>query len=130
MEWLKVISIRLGGFPFGRDLIGWIIRHMSYYLPLHRLYESDTLIAFKHPQPTYPLHILLVPKKPLSGLMAITQTDQLFLSEMITCVQELVKQFDLEERGYRLIANGGAFQEYPYLHFHLIAENPPKLPII
>jgi diadenosine tetraphosphate (Ap4A) HIT family hydrolase len=28
----------------------------------------------------------------------------------------------LEQTGYRLIANGGAFQDVPHLHFHLIAE--------
>ena len=35
-------------------------------------------------------------------------------------IQSLVHEFYLED-GYRLIANGGAYQDIPILHFHLVA---------
>jgi hypothetical protein len=28
----------------------------------------------------------------------------------------------LAEGGYRLIVNGGKYQDFPYLHFHLISD--------
>lgn len=37
-------------------------------------------------------------------------------------VQLLVHRYDLEEKGYRLIVNGGQYQEVPHLHFHLISD--------
>jgi len=48
--------------------------------------------------------------------------DRDFLGDLYSTVQKLVKQFNLNEDGYRLIVNGGKFQDFPYLHFHLIAE--------
>jgi diadenosine tetraphosphate (Ap4A) HIT family hydrolase len=36
-------------------------------------------------------------------------------------VRDLVERFDLERRGYRLIINGGKYQEVPQLHFHLVS---------
>jgi histidine triad (HIT) family protein len=97
---------------------------MSFAFPAHRLVETETLLAFHHPQPSYPLHILLVPKKPHQTLMDLTPDDQEFLNDLVRSVQALVMQFDLERNGYRLIANGGPNQDFPYLHFHLVSIAP------
>ena len=104
-------------------LLAWILRNMSFALPLERLSETTTLLAFHHPSPGYPLHILLVPKKPIASLSELDpDEDRDFLGDLYATVQKLVKQFQLNEDGYRLIVNGGKFQDFPYLHFHLIAE--------
>jgi histidine triad (HIT) family protein len=95
---------------------------MSVLIPLHRLRETGALMAFHHPQPRYPLHILILPKREIASLLEITSADQQFLMDLFACVRELVIEFELEEKGYRLIANGGAFQDFPHLHFHLITE--------
>jgi histidine triad (HIT) family protein len=107
-----------------RRLLSWTLTHMSFAFPEYRLIETKTLLAFYHPQPSYPLHILLTPKKPLQSLMELSPADQEFLDDLFSSVQTLVKQFDLERRGYRLIANGGPYQDFPYLHFHLISVSP------
>jgi histidine triad (HIT) family protein len=104
-----------------RRLLSWFITHMSFAFPAHRLLDTETLLAFHHPQPSYPLHILLVPKKPLQSLMDIAPNDKQFLIDLIESVKILVMQFDLERRGYRLITNGGPNQDFPYLHFHLVS---------
>lgn len=95
---------------------------MSFALPVHRLRESQTLIAFNHPQPAYPVHILLVPKKALPSLASLTSDDREFLVDLFQCVQSLVAELDLEAAGYRLIVNGGKNQDIPQLHFHLISD--------
>jgi histidine triad (HIT) family protein len=97
---------------------------MSFALPIHHLLETETLLAFHHPQPGYSVHILLTPKKPLQSLMDLTPDDQEFLNDLFKSIQTLVEQFDLERFGYRLIANGGPNQDFPYLHFHLISSEP------
>ncbi len=95
---------------------------MSFALPVERLYETTTLLAFRHPTPTYPVHILLIPKKAVTSLLEINpQTDSDFLVDLFAGVQKLVVQLNLAEGGYRLITNGGAYQDFPYLHFHLVA---------
>ena len=96
---------------------------MNFALPTKRLRETDTLLAFYHPKPAYPLHILLVPKRGIPSLMELDQArDAPFLADLFTTVQSLVTEFHLDKAGYRLIVNGGEFQDFPYLHFHLISQ--------
>ena len=109
--------------PVGRQVIGWIFENMSFAIPVNRLRETVTLIAFHHPKPNYPVHILLVPKKALGDLLELDDADAPFLGDLFKAVQSLVEEFELETQGYRLIVNGGSFQEVPQLHFHLISEN-------
>lgn len=95
---------------------------MSFVLPVERLHETATLLACRHPTPGYPFHVLLVPKRSLKSLADLTADDGDFLTELFQTVQILVDRFELEVHGYRLIANGGAYQDVPHLHFHLISD--------
>ncbi len=100
----------------------WMIGKMLPLLPTDRLRETSTLLAFRHPTPSYPFHVLLVPKKPIPALSALDPTDDAaFLSDVIAVSQSLVEQFHLP--AYRLIVNGGEYQDFPYLHFHLISDS-------
>lgn len=111
--------------PF-RRVIPWIISHMTDLLPINRLAETNTLIAFYHPKPAYPFHILIIPKSDLDSIMAINPAHFAFLSDSFTTIQKLVRQFDLESSGYRVIVNGGKNQDFPILHFHLVSDQKPK----
>ncbi len=113
---------RLASLPFIQKSIGWIFSHMSFALPVKRLRETKSLIAFYHPNPTYKVHILLVPKKSIASLSELAPADQDFLAELFQCVQSLVAELHLEEAGYRLIVNGGKYQQIPQLHFHLVSD--------
>lgn len=99
-----------------------MFEYMSFAIPVHRLRETDTLLAFEHPKPSYPLHILIVPKKAIASMMAIAPADAVFLADVFQTVQSLVAEYQLEIRGYRLICNGGPNQDVPQLHFHLVSE--------
>src|SRR5262252_5606752 len=117
--------MRLARSPLARAVTaavaGQVFAHMSFAIPVHRLRETATLLAFHHPRPSYPVHILLVPKKALPGLAALTPADADFLLELFATVQSLVAELHLEAAGYRLVANGGEYQDFPQLHFHLIS---------
>ncbi len=113
--------MRLARSRWAGRLIRWVFAHMSFILPVERLYESDTLVAFRHPQPSYPVHILIVPKRAYASLLDVPAGDSKFLADLMTAVQKLVRELGLEQQGYRLIANGGAFQDVAQLHFHLVA---------
>jgi histidine triad (HIT) family protein len=100
---------------------GFVFTHMSRFLPVQRLRETPTLLAFYHPRPRYPVHILIVPRRAIPDLADITPADAPFLVDLFQVVQELVAELRLDQAGYRLIANGGEYQEFPQLHFHLIS---------
>jgi histidine triad (HIT) family protein len=96
---------------------------MSSVIPVQKLRETNTLLAFYHPQPAYPLHILLVPLREIPSLVDLDPVlDAPFLADLFATVQSLVAELHLDQRGYRLIVNGGKFQDFPYLHFHLISD--------
>ena len=67
------------------------------------------------------MHILLVPKKAIHSLSDLGPEDTIFLVEVFQITQKLVKELDLAVPGYRLIVNGGEYQDVPQLHFHLVA---------
>ena len=102
-------------------LIGWVFAHMSFAIPVKRLRETETLLAFHHPKPAYPFHVLLVPKKSVSSLNELDPTDTVFLTDLYATVQVLVEEFQLP--AYRLIVNGGEYQDFPQLHFHLVSND-------
>jgi histidine triad (HIT) family protein len=104
-----------------RYLIGWIFSRMSFLIPVERLYETDTLLAFYHPHPSYLIHILLVPKKAIASLMELDPSDKVFLADVFSTTQKLVEELDLVEPGFRLLVNGGEYQDVPQLHFHLVS---------
>lgn len=97
---------------------------MDRFLPVDRLYENDSWLAFEHPQPDYPLHILILPKESIPSLMDSPLKSPELFRDLMTAVQTLVRQYDLESRGYRLITNGGPNQSIPQWHWHLISETP------
>jgi histidine triad (HIT) family protein len=99
-------------------LLAWVLTHMSFLIPAKRLRETDTLLAFHHPKPSYPFHVILVPKKELHSLTDL-EPDDPFLADLIRTVQSLVAEYQLP--AYRLIVNGGEYQEFPLLHFHLVS---------
>jgi histidine triad (HIT) family protein len=105
---------------FFAPLIGWIFARMSFAIPVKRLRETKTLLAFHHPKPSYPFHILLVPKKAVISLKELDPTETAFLTDLYSTVQSLVEEFHLT--AYRLIVNGGEYQDFPQLHFHLVSD--------
>ncbi len=107
--------------PAAGFFMGWFFAHMSFLLPADRLRETASLVAFPHPRPAYPVHILIVPKRSIPNLMAWQTADSDFLRDLIPTVQSLVTELNLEAAGYRLIANGGSYQDIPQLHFHLVS---------
>jgi histidine triad (HIT) family protein len=118
---LNFLALAVARSFVGRYLIHFLFAHMSFAIPVKRLRETATLMAFHHPRPSYRLHILVVPKRAIGSLMEVTAADQDFLADLVATVQSLVQEFALEAAGYRLISNGGPYQDVPHLHFHLIS---------
>jgi histidine triad (HIT) family protein len=113
---------RLARTRLGEYLLGSLFSSFSFTIPVNKLHNTETLIAFFHPQPSYPTHILLVPKRKYRSLIDISPGDVELMKDLIDVVSSLVEEFDLEIAGYRLIVNGGEAQDVKLLHFHLISD--------
>jgi histidine triad (HIT) family protein len=126
MRRLRSAALMLARTRTGGIVIREVIRHMNFAIPLQRLRETETLLAFHHPSPSYPVHILLLPKQAYRSLLELPTGDSSFQRDLFDTVQSLVREYHLEQAGYRLIANGGAYQELPILHFHLVSDHDRK----
>jgi histidine triad (HIT) family protein len=100
------------------------ILHALQVLRLTALRETPGWMAFCHPSPAYPVHIIIVPKKPWKDWLDLEVKDPEVMREFVTLTQAMIRDFELTPAGYRLIMNGGANQTFPHLHFHLVAGDP------
>ena len=105
-----------------RPLVGILYRHMNCFLPVDRLCENAYWTAFHHPQPDYPLHILILPKEDITSLLLSPTHDPGLYADLFLLVHQLIEKFDLEANGYRLVTNGGPNQSIPIWHWHLVCE--------
>jgi histidine triad (HIT) family protein len=104
---------------FYRIFIG-MLNNIPFAIPVKRLYETDSLLAFFHPKPAYPFHLLIIPKQAIHSLADIDPASP-FLADLVAATHSLVEEYHLP--AYRLIVNGGEYQEFPHLHFHLVYES-------
>ena len=86
--------------------------------------ENEHAIAFHDIVPQAPVHILIIPKGKFikyDDFLNKASKDEIYY--FFDLINQLVKVYDLENTGYRLISNAGknANQEVPHLHFHLLA---------
>jgi len=90
-------------------------------LPCDKVFENERIIAFHDIAPAAPVHILIMPKKEIHDLQAVTPEDFPLINEVITVAQNLARQFNITD-GYRLLTNNGsgAGQTVFHLHFHLM----------
>lgn len=107
-----------------RRVFLWGLINMNDWLPLNKINETETLLCFHHPQPIYPLHILLVPKEEIHDLTQLGPEQSEFFQDLFLTAGALITKFNLEDQGYRLILNGGEYQDFPQLHFHLTSGDP------
>ncbi|KAJ1455670.1 protein kinase C inhibitor [Pelagophyceae sp. CCMP2097] len=104
----------------GDTIFGKIIRKE---IPARIAYEDDLCLAFHDVSPQAPIHVLVIPKKPLTGISAAAAEDAALLGHlMLTARNVAVDVLGLGESGYRLVVNDGkdGAQSVYHLHVHIL----------
>lgn len=81
------------------------------------------MFVVQHPKPAYPVHFLILPKEQTANVLEMDE-DTKFWQEVPKAIHALVETAISEGDGYRIITNGGAYQEIPLLHIHFISGDP------
>jgi len=86
------------------------------------VYENDLVLAFKDVQPQAPVHILVIPKKPIVNLATAEYEDAELLGHLLLTVQIVAEQAGLKSDGYRVVINTGSDggQTVNHLHIHIL----------
>jgi len=94
------------------------------------VYEDDYVIAFDDIDPKAPVHVIIIPKKHIESIQAVSNEDSMYLSHIISAVKIIAEEKKIDESGYRLLTNHGVDggQSVFHLHFHLLGGRHLKWP--
>ncbi len=96
-------------------------------IPSKRVYEDEFALAFHDINPQAPIHVLVIPKTPHISLADFaTSAPPEAVAGFFRAVALTARQLELEEPGYRILANMGhnAHQEVPHFHVHIFGGRP------
>lgn len=88
-----------------------------------KVYENDHVLAFRDITPQAPIHILLIPKGQYISLEDFSaQASAEEITAFHRAIAQIIKDENLSESGFRVIANAGNHggQEVPHYHLHIL----------
>jgi histidine triad (HIT) family protein len=90
--------------------------------PADYVYEDETVFVIKDRFPKAPVHLLVIPRKHIGRIDALTTEDNGLIVHLFEVVRMIAVKYHLEA-GYRVIINSGAQagQTVSHLHVHIIA---------
>ena len=90
-------------------------------IPSTKVYEDETVFAFRDIAPQAPTHILVIPKAHIDSVNGITAENSAIVAHIFEVIPEIAKAEGLE-KGYRVVSNCGddAGQTVHHLHFHIL----------
>ena len=90
-------------------------------IPSTKVYEDDSVFAFRDINPQAPTHILVIPKTHISGCNGVTEENSAVVAHIFEVIARLCRELGLES--YRVVSNIGeqAGQSVHHLHFHVLS---------
>lgn len=91
-------------------------------IPAAIVFEDDQVLAFQDIKPQAPVHVLVIPKRPIPRIAEAKPEDQEVLGWLLLRAAQVAEQLGLSKNGYRLVFNNGpdAGEAVPHLHCHII----------
>lgn len=81
--------------------------------------ETETVLAFHHTRPYWPVHIVVVPKAHVPSLIDLGGADEGVLDDLLAVVRRVARQVTDEHGACRVVTNNGRYQDSKHLHFHV-----------
>ena len=96
-------------------------RIISGQIPSAKVYEDESVLAFRDIAPQAPTHILVIPKAHIGDTNGITPENSSVIAHIFEVIPRIAQQEGLVS-GYRVVTNCGpdAGQTVPHLHFHIL----------
>ena len=90
-------------------------------IPSTKVYEDETVYAFRDIAPQAPTHILVVPKAHIDSCDGITADNSAVVAHIFEVIPQIAKAESME-KGYRVVSNCGEHgcQSVKHLHFHIL----------
>ncbi len=97
-------------------------------IPSTKVYEDNTVLAFRDIAPQAPTHILVIPKAHIASVSEVNAENSSVVAHIFEVIAQIARQEGLEG-GYRVVSNCGdhAGQTVHHLHFHILGGKPLSL---
>ena len=94
--------------------------------PAEIVYRDSRVVAFVDIRPAAPVHLLIVPLKPIPTTDDIEDADESLIGHMVIVARDPARQRGIAKSGYRLVinCNPDSGQEVYHLHLHLLGGRP------
>lgn len=91
-------------------------------IPGSFVYQDEHVVAIRDINPAAPVHVLVIPRKPIPSLAELQEGDLELAGRILLAVRAIAEQEGLAERGYRVVVNTGqeGGQTVPHLHVHIL----------
>ena len=74
-------------------------------IPATIVHQDDLVTAFRDISPQAPVHVLIVPNKPIPTVNDVSEDDERMLGHLFIVARDIAKQEGIAENGFRLIIN-------------------------
>ena len=109
--------MELGVDPYeGDDIYCDLI--LPGHLPVQVVHETESVLAFRHTRPSWPLHIVVLPKEHVPSLLALDPSSPL-VRDCLEVIQTVSKDLLGQYGALGVLTNLGAYQDSKHLHWHL-----------
>ncbi|MEY3277431.1 MAG: hypothetical protein RL153_2699 [Verrucomicrobiota bacterium] len=97
-------------------------RIIARQIPADIVYEDEHVLAFRDIKPQAPVHVVLVPKRPIPRVAEATPDDAPVLGHLLLAAPEVARRCGLADTGFRLVINNGrdGGETVPHLHCHVL----------
>lgn len=91
-------------------------------IAVRKIRETKDILAFYHTKPSWTIHIVIVPKQHIESLADLP--DAKIVGEIFEIIRSIIQDLGFMKTNYKIITNGGTFQDSHHLHFHLVSGKP------
>ena len=95
-------------------------------IPSTKVYEDGEVLAFRDIAPQAPTHVLVIPKKHISGWADAQNEDDATLARLWRAAAAVAKMEGIADSGFRIVSNCGADaqQTVRHLNLHVLGGKP------
>ena len=86
------------------------------------VYQDDSVVAFKDINPKAPVHVLIIPRRHVAGVLDLNADDGAMIGHIFEIAARLAREQGIADSGFRVVVNSGADagQSVFHLHCHLL----------
>ena len=86
-------------------------------IPADIVFEDEHALAFRDVNPQAPVHVLVIPNKPIAKIADIEDADKELVGHLFQVAGQVAAQENLED--FRLVVNNGAGAGQTVFHLHI-----------